>query len=160
MKRALVSVVFSAFCATQISAADALFNGTWVLDQHSPRPGNAPNQIQTKISQKGANLTLESVFTEPKDRVLPMLYLGILGTRISLTANGAEQENMVGPYYLLTKTTIEGNQMLTDWIATMFGDELRGHWRHTLTDPKHLVIEIQEISKQGQRGATLYFTRK
>src|ERR1700685_3428821 len=41
------------------------YSGKWVLDKKAPRPGDAPNALETKIKQDGTGLTIESSFKEP-----------------------------------------------------------------------------------------------
>ena len=138
------------------------FSGMWVLDKRSPRPGNAPSSMETRIKLKGSSVTIESTFSEPANGIVPLLYLGVMTTKLSLTMDGREQENSVGPFDIQSKTTFDGKQMLTDWIATILGEQVQGHWTHRLSDDaRHLILEIREISAHGQHGeAILYFVRK
>jgi hypothetical protein len=138
------------------------FSGKWVLDKHSPRPGDAPDSLQTKIKQDGTGLTLESSFGEPKSGVVPLLYLGIMTNKLHLSTDGQEQQAQIGPFMAAFKTTMDGNKLMTDWKAQINGDPVEGHWVHTLSDDgKHLTLEIHESSTHGQHAeATLNFVRK
>jgi hypothetical protein len=146
---------------TSAVAKDEGFSGTWVLDTKSPQPANAPNKLKTKIKQKGSHVTIESTFDEPAGGVLPLLYMGVLAKSVKLDGNGHPQKHAIGPFHFQTKTTIPGNQMLTEWIAAMHGSQVEGHWTHTLTDPGRFTLEIQERpSPDKEEKATLYFVRK
>ena len=140
---------------------DEGFNGRWVLDKNNPRPGDAPNNLETRIKQDGSGLTIESTFREPDNGIVPLVYVGVMTTKMRLALNG-DQENIVGPFTITSKSTINGNELLTDWTAVIQGDQVQGHWKHTLApDGRHMTLEIQESSTQGHNAqATLYFVRK
>lgn len=138
------------------------YAGKWALDKHAPRPGDAPNDLQTKIKQDGTELTIESSFKEPASGVVPLLYLGIMTNKLQLNTDGDEQHTQIGPFSAVFKTTMDGNKMMTDWKAEINGDPVEGHWVHTLSDDgKHMTLEIEETSTHGQHAeATLNFVRK
>jgi hypothetical protein len=148
--------------ATAKDAKDEGFSGKWVLDKRSPRPGDAPNNLDTRIKQDGSGFTIESTFKEPENGVVPLVYLGLMTTKVHLNTNGQEQENIIGPFTMTSKTSMNGNQMLTEWAANVKGDRVEGHWTHTLSDDgKRMTLEIKESSTQGQHSeVTLYFARK
>ena len=162
MNRKLVFVLTALACGAFAADKPRGFSGMWVLDPHSPRPGGAPNQVETKIRLEGSMMTLESKYSRPPNGIVPMLYLGVMATKLCLNVNGGEQENLVGPFDIQSKTRMDGLQMLTDFVATMFGDEIRGQWIYTLSnDAKHLIIEIKEKTGEGSLAhGTLYFVRK
>lgn len=143
-------------------AKDQGFSGKWTLDKHSPRPGDAPNNLETKIKQDSSGVSIESTFKEPDNGVVPLVYVGVMTTKIHLNTDGQEQETLVGPFTMRTKTMLNGNQMLTDWTAQVKDDQVQGHWTHTLSDDgRRMTLEIKEMSTQGQHAeATLYFVRK
>ena len=138
------------------------FSGKWVLDKHSPRPGDAPNALETKIKQDDSGVTIESSFKEPDNGVVPLLYLGVMTNKLRLNADGQEQQTQIGPFMAVFKTTMDGNKLSTDWKAQINGDPVEGHWIHTLAgDGKHMTLEIHESSTRGQHAeATLQFVRK
>ena len=154
--------IFVASLATSAKDKEEGFSGKWVLDKHSPRPGDAPNDLQTKIKQDGAGITIESTFKEPENGVVPLLYLGVMTNNLHLTTDGQEQQSQIGPFMTAFKTTMDGNKLVTDWKAEIKGDPVEGHWVHTLAeDGKHMVLEIRQSSTHGQHAeATLYFVRK
>jgi len=138
------------------------FSGKWVLDKQSPRPGDAPNSLETKIKQDSSGVTIESTFKEPDNAVVPLLYLGVMTNRLHLTTDGQEQQTQIGPFMATFKSTMDGNKLTTEWAAQVKGDQVQGHWIHTLSgDGKRMTLEIQETSTQGQHAeATLQFVRK
>jgi hypothetical protein len=138
------------------------YSGKWVLDKHSPRPGDAPNSLETKIKQDNSGVTIESSFKEPDSGVVPLLYLGVMTNKLHLTTDGQQQQSQIGPFMAVFKTTMEGNKLMTEWKAQINGDPVEGHWVHTLSDDgKHMTLEIQESSTHGQHAeATLNFVRK
>jgi hypothetical protein len=138
------------------------FNGKWVLDKQSPRPGNAPNSLETKIKQDNSGITIESAFKEPDNGVVPLVYLGVMTNKLHLTTDGQEQHSQIGPFMAVFKSTMDGNKLLTDWNAQINGDPVEGHWVHTLSgDGKHMTLEIKQSSTHGQHAeATLTFVRK
>jgi len=138
------------------------FSGKWVLDKHAPRPGDAPNSLQTKIKQDGSGFTFESTFKEPKSGVVPLLYLTVMTDKLHLNTDGQETHMQIGPFMTVFKSTMDGNKLITDWKAQINGAPVQGHWVHTLSDDgKHMTLELQESSRDGQHEeATLNFVRK
>ena len=138
------------------------FSGKWVLDRQSPRPGDAPNSLETKIKQDDSGLTIESAFKEPDNGVVPLLYLGVMTNKLHLTTDGQEQHSQIGPFMTVFKTTMDGKKLMSDWNAQINGDPVQGHWVHTLSDDgKHMTLEIKQSSTHGQHAeATLTFVRK
>ena len=138
------------------------YSGKWVLDKHAPRPGDAPNDLQTKIKQDGDGFTMESTFKEPENGVVPLLYLGVMTDKLHLNTSGQEQQTQIGPFMAVFKSMMDGNKIMTDWKAQVNGDPVEGHWIQTLSDDgRHMTMEIHESSTHGQHGdATLNFVRK
>lgn len=157
----LCALLLMAF-AVPGTSKDEGFSGTWVLDKGSPLPPDAPNNLRSKIKQNDSGVTIESTFKEPENGIVPLLYLGVMTTRVHLGLNGDPQQNTIGPFQMASKTTLSGNQMQTDWTAMVNGEPVQGHWTHTLSDDgKHMTLEIHETSAQGQSGdATLHFVKK
>jgi hypothetical protein len=145
-----------------VQAKDDGFSGKWALDMHNPQADGGPKKLQTVIKQDGSGLTFNNTFQEPENGVVPLLYLGVMATKVHLGSDGQEQQNTIGPFQMASKTTMDGKQIDTDWTAVVQGDQVQGHWTHKLSDDgKHLIWEIKESSTQGQHGeATLYFVRK
>jgi hypothetical protein len=161
----VLSVVFlmvSVFAVNTVNAKDEGFSGRWVLDKSSQRPGDAPNSLEERIKQDNSGVTIESTFKEPDNGVVPLVYLGVMTTHMHLSTKGDVQQNQIGPFQMGSKTTINGNQMETEWTAMAKNDQVQGHWTHTLSsDGRHMTLAIKENSTQGQTAeATLYFVRK
>ena len=157
-----ITCVFLIASLDIVHAKDEGFSGRWVLDKGSPRPGDCPNQLEEKIKQDKSGVTIESTFKEPDNGVVPLLYLGVMTTHIHLNTNGDEQQQQIGPFQMGSKTTVNGNLMETYWTAEVKGDQVQGHWTHTLSsDGRHMTLAIKESSTKGQGGeTTLYFVRK
>jgi hypothetical protein len=163
--KAVLSVLFlmvSVLVVNVVNAKDEGFSGRWVLDRGGQRPGDAPNNLEQRIKQDNSGVTIESTFKEPENGVVPLLYLGVMTTRLHLSTNGETQQNQIGPFQMGSKTTINGNQMETEWTAMAKADQVQGHWTHTLSsDGRHMTLAIKENSTQGQqKEATLHFVRK
>lgn len=163
--RVVLTVLFlmvSVFYVNAVNAKDEGFSGRWVLDTGSQHPGDAPNSLEQRIKQDNSGVTIESTFKEPDNGVVPLLYLGVMTTRLHLSTNGEVQQNQIGPFQMGSKTTLNGNQMETEWTAMAKNDQVQGHWTHTLSgDGRHMTLLIKENSTQGQQAeATLHFVRK
>ncbi|HET9319730.1 MAG TPA: hypothetical protein VFO27_08135 [Bryobacteraceae bacterium] len=158
----LLLLIISMFEVTAVSAKDGGFAGRWVLDRGGARPGDGPNNLEQRIKQDNSGVTIESTFKEPENGVVPLLYLGVMTTKLHLSTTGETQQNQIGPFQMGSKTTINGNQMETEWTAMAKNDQVQGHWTHTLSsDGRHMTLAIKENSTQGQQGeATLHFVRK
>jgi hypothetical protein len=155
---AFLVVSISTFSA---SAKDEGFSGRWVLDKSQPSP-DAPGNLEIKVKQDGSGVSMESTFKEPDNGIVPLLYLGVMTTKMHLSFDGSTQQNQIGPFQMASKTTLNGNQMDTEWTAAVKDDQVQGHWKHTLSDDgRHMTLEIKEGSTQGQSAqATLHFVRK
>jgi hypothetical protein len=159
----LLSLAFliASIPAARASAKDEGFSGKWVLDKDQPS-ADAPGNLETRIKQDDSGITIESTFREPDNGIVPLLYLGVMTTRMHLSLDGSTQQNQIGPFQMASKTTLDGNKMETEWTAAVKDDRVQGHWTHTLSDDgKHMTLEVKENSTQGQTAqATLNFVRK
>jgi len=144
-----------------ISAKDEGFSGRWVLEKNEAQ-ADAPRNLETRIKQDGNGVTIEATFREPENGVVPLLYLGIMTTRLHLSFDGGTQQNRIGPFQMASKTNLDGNQMNTDWTAVVEGHQVQGHWTYRLADDgKHMTLDIKETVGQGPDAqATLHFVRK
>ena len=146
-----------------VQAKDDGFNGKWVLDHHATQPDGCPKKLETVIKQDDSGLTLENRFEEPETGVVPLLYLGVMTTKLHLGSDGQNQENTIGPFQMSSKSTVDGKEIQTEWTAIMEGGQVQGHWTHRLSDDgKHLTWEIKETATDGgqERQVTLNFVRK
>ena len=138
------------------------FSGKWVLDRGAQLPQGGPGNLESRIKQDNSGLTIESTFREPDNGIVPLVYLGVMTTKLRLSLDGTQQQNAIGPFQMASKTSMNGKQLETEWTAMVKGDQVQGHWTHTLSDDgKHMTLEIKESSTQGQSGqATLHFVKK
>jgi len=153
--------MFLAAAVLPAGSKDGGFTGKWVLDK-GQASGDGPANLETRIKQDGSGVSIESTFKEPENGIVPLLYLGVMTTRMHLSFDGSEQQNQIGPFQMGSKTTLNGNQMETVWTAAVKDDQVQGHWTHTLSDDgKHMTLEIKQNSAQGKSAeATLHFVRK
>jgi hypothetical protein len=158
----MLSLVFVVSLVVLLHAKGDMFGGKWVLDKASPRPADAPNNLQISISQDSSSVTFQNVFKEPENGVVPLLYLGVMTTKLRLGTDGQEEQNTIGPFQMASKTMVDGREMRTDWSATVQGDQVQGHWTHRLSDDgKQMTWDIKQNSPQGRHAeATLHFVRK
>ncbi len=154
--------VLTAAFALSLAAKDQGFNGKWVLDKKTSHGSEPMTELRQDIKQSGSDYMIQSRFAEPPTGIAPLVYLGIMTSALNLKTDGQEMKNQIGPYMFVSKTTVEGNKMITDWASTINGDPVQGKWVRTLSDDgKHLILEITESSTKGQKGdATLNFNRK
>jgi hypothetical protein len=147
---------------TSAKEKDEGFAGRWVLDKQHSLGEQAPEGLEQKIKQDGSGLVFESKFLEPKNGIVPLLYLGIMVSQIKLSTDGQEVKSQVGPFAMASKTTVVSGALETDWSAAVNGDQVQGHWVRTLSaDGKRCTLQIKETSTKGQGGeATLEFVRK
>jgi len=157
-----LTALFVITSATITNAKDEGFSGRWVVDKGSDSSPDAPIGLVSKIKQDNSSVTIESAFKEPENGLVPLLYLGIMTTKLRLGLDGQTQQNQIGPFQMAARTTVNGNTMETEWTAVVQGDSVQGHWTHTLApDGKHMTLEIKETSTKGQSGSsTLHFSKK
>ena len=164
-RRLLISTCIAVtFLAVAVRAKDSrqVFDGKWVLDKHSPKAPEVPDDLRQEIRQKDSDVIIQSQFKEPANGIAPLLMLGIMTTSLHLAANGQEVHNQIGPFAQTSKTTMDGNKMETDWTAEVNGDQVTGHWTRTVSDDgKRMTLHVKESSTKGQGGeTTIQFVRK
>ena len=163
-KGVILLTVLAVVLASAAFGGDHGFDGKWVLDKNASNSATTPppDGLQQRIKTSGNRVVIESVFKEPPSAIAPLLYLGVMTTTMQLGMDGSETVNQIGPFMQTSKTTVDGNKMDTDWVARhTSGEVVNGHWSRTLTDDKHMTLEIKENSTQGQTGtATLNFVKK
>lgn len=155
----LAAAVFSVSVAGAKDAGS--WTGKWVLDRSASAPPDAPQGLEQRIRQNGSNYIIESRFKEPVNGIAPLLYLGIMTTSLQLNGSGGDAQNQIGPFAQRSKTTVDGNRMVTDWTAEVNGDQVTGQWVRTLaSDGRRMTLDIKESSKGQSKQATLTFVRK
>ncbi len=167
MSRSLLGVaaVLTAVLILPLSAKDPKdkgFSGKWSLDKNASHGSEPLADLHQNIKDGGSEVTIQSAFPEPANGIAPLLYLGIMTTNLKLKTDGQEITNQIGPYMQVSKTTLDGNKMITEWHTEINGDPVQGRWVRTLSDDgKQMTLEITESSTQGQKGdATLVLHRK
>lgn len=158
---ALLSVVLLAPLSAK-DAKDKGFSGKWQLDKNASHASEPLDDLRQDIKQGDSDVIIQSRFPEPANGIAPLLYLGVMTTALRLTTGGQEITNQIGPFLHVSKTTLDGNKMTTEWHAEINGDPVEGKWVRTLSDDgKQLTFEITESSTKGQKGeATLVLKRK
>lgn len=138
------------------------FSGRWILDTKTSTAPEGMGQLEQRVKQSGSQVTIESKFSEPANGIVPLLYLGVMTTKVTLNTGGSEVQNQIGPFQQVSKTTLSANQMQTEWQAEIKGDRVEGHWIRTLSDDgRRMTLTIKESSTKGQQGeAELHFVRK
>jgi hypothetical protein len=136
---------------------DPGFEGKWVLDGSSPRPANGPENLVQQIKIKGSDIEIESGWREPAGGVAPLTLLGIMTSKLKLTSDGQQANNQIGPFQQASRTTVNGNKMITDWTAQMEKSRVEGQWIRTLSDDgRRMTLHIKNSSGE----TTLHFLRK
>jgi len=148
--------------AIPIGAKDEGFSGKWVLEKNQDPNPDAPKNLEARIKQDGHGMTIESTFKEPDNGIVPLLYLGVMTTRLHLDLDGGQAQNQIGPFQMASKTNMNGNEMNTEWTAVVEGHQVQGHWVHKLADDgKHMTLDIKEtVEQKPDAQATLHFVRK
>lgn len=133
------------------------FEGRWVLDGRPEPP--VPENLTQKIDVNGPEVKIESTWREPKNGITPLCMVGIMVTQISLKPG--ESTTQVGPFPLTSKTTVEGNQMTTQWATEHQGKQIHGKWVRTVSpDGKSMTMLVKEDSTGKDVERTLKFRRR
>jgi hypothetical protein len=146
-----------------VFARDTGFKGKWILDKGaSNATEEIPDNLVQEIKPDGSDVTIITTWREPKTGIAPIALLGIMTTKLQLRADGQEQTNYIGPFKQVSKTTQNGNQMVTEWTAVdQNGKTVSGHWTRTLSpDGQQMTLDVQEQDSGQQHTAKLVFKRK
>jgi hypothetical protein len=138
------------------------FEGKWVLDKNKTHATGAPEDLQIEMKQNGPVLMIKSKYREPKSAVYPLLWVGIMTYELDLTTDGTEKVNQIGPFAHNSKTRIEGNKMITDFVASDGPGKVDGQWIRTLSpDGKEMTLQVLTSASDGRKlDQTLVFRRK
>jgi hypothetical protein len=156
-------VVIGILAATLLTAKDEGFSGKWVIDKSaSTATADIPDNLTQQIKKKGDTYLIESYWREPHGGIAPLALLGIMTTNLKLGIDGREVRNDIGPFHQVSKTTMNGNQLVTDWTAIVNGQSVKGQWTRTLSeDGKGMTLDIQESTEDGKSNSgKLVFKRK
>ncbi len=138
------------------------FSGKWNCDKNvSTLTADIPDGLRQEVKRKGGNYQIITVWREPHGGVAPLALLGIMATEITLTTDGAEKVNQVGPFMQRSASKLDGNQLVTQWTATVNGQKVNGKWTRVASDDgKTFTLEIEESMEDGKtNNGKLVFTR-
>lgn len=153
----------AALFAVSVPAKDNGFEGRWVIDKSASTANfEIPDDLTQRIKVKGSDVSFQTTWREPKNGIAPLPLLGIMISDLKLAADGAEQRNQVGPFVQLTKTTIDGSQMVTEYTAASEeGKSVAGKWTRSLSqDGKEMILEITQNGSGQNAEGRLTFKRK
>jgi hypothetical protein len=154
---------FAIFLVPAPAADHKGFEGKWVLDEKNSSAEPMLQNLEQQIKEDGNQYKIRSTWRELKTGVAPVLYLGIMHTDLTLANDGSEAVNHIGPYEHRAKTILEGNRMVTDWVAGMRdGQPVTGQWvREVSPDGKQMTLQIKTSINDGRSNeARLVFKRK
>jgi hypothetical protein len=166
MKLSRFSLTSALALAALVSAASTItdpFLGKWEIDTKKTHAAGVPDNLQVEISKDGDNgVLIKSKYKEPKDAVYPLLWVGIMTYELPLSTDGSEKQNQIGPFMHVSKTTLNGSTMTTDWRATIENGNVEGKWIRRLSpDGKHMDLQIIAKASDGRNmDQTLVFKRK
>ncbi len=148
-----------------LAAKDVGLSGKWVLDRgKSSATGQdaLPEELVQTIKLKGGDVKIQSTWQEPKSGVTPMVFLGIMSSDLGLRSDGKDKTNAFGPYHQVSKTTLEGTTLTTDWWTVKDGVQINGKWIRTLGDDgrTHTLSIKERLSDGSAHEALLAFKRK
>lgn len=158
-------VLIFAACAGLMSAATASltpFEGKWKLDKKKTHATGAPEDYEFQIKPDGDGIRVLSKYREPKTAIYPLMWVGLMTYELPLSADGSEKTNQIGPFAHVSKTTIEGNKMVTDWRAALEKGDVEGQWIRTVSpDGKEMTLQVICKSSDGRTmDQTLVFNRR
>lgn len=140
------------------------FLGKWQLDkkktsESAAAPGSLIQEIKPTSDGK---LLVKSQYDQPKNGMYPLIWLGIMVEQFTLSADGSETVNDIGPFRHVGKTTVEGNKMTTTWNATIENGTIDGQWVRTLSpDGKEMTMQVTSKASDGRTfDSTIVFHRK
>jgi hypothetical protein len=138
------------------------FVGKWELDKKKTQATGAPEDLKLDIKEEGTKVKIQSKYREPKTNVYPLLWVGIMTYDLELGADGSETTNHIGPFTHVSKTTIDGNKMVTDFSAQIENGNVTGKWVRTVSDDgREMTCQINTKSSDGRHlDQTLFFRKK
>jgi hypothetical protein len=90
------------------------------------------------------------------------MWVGIMTYELPLSIDGSEKTNQVGPYTHVSKSSVDGNRLITDWKATMENGAVEGQWIRTVSpDGKEMTLQIISKASDGRNmDQTLVMRRR
>jgi hypothetical protein len=137
--------------------------GKWVMDKKKSVSGKfAPVDLVQEIKMNGTEIVVESKYVEPKSGVYPLFWVGLMTPRLQLASDGSEVLNQVGPFAHKSKTTVDGNKMVTEWVAVNDPGSVEGQWIRTLSeDGREMTLELKGKASDGRViDASIVMVRK
>jgi hypothetical protein len=164
LRRRLVycSLLFCLSLGAAYAGTASTFAGKWELDKSKTQAAGAPEDLKLEIKENGTKLKIQSKYREPKNNVYPLLWVGIMTYDLELGTDGSETTNHIGPFTHVSKTTIQGNKMVTDFVAQIDKGNVTGQWVRTVSgDGREMTCQINTKASDGrQLNQTLIFKRK
>jgi hypothetical protein len=161
-QRMLLTLLLS--CATFLNAAGkSPFIGKWELDKNKTQATGAPEDFSFEIKQNGnSGIIVASKYREPRNSVYPLMWVGIMTYELPLSTDGSLKTNQIGPFAHVSKTTVNGNKMVTDWQASMDKGGVQGQWIRTVSpDGREMTLQVISKASDGRNmDQTLFFKRK
>ncbi len=146
---------------TCLSIAGA-YAGKWEVDKKKTQATGAPEDLKVEIKEDGSKLKIYSRYQEPKSAMYPLLWVGIMTYDLELATDGNEKTNHIGPFTHVSKTTVEGNKMVTDFTAARETGDVTGQWIRTVSsDGREMTWEIKTKASDGRElNQTLVFKKR
>jgi hypothetical protein len=160
-RRLIVSTLLAgAFALNAATTTADSFAGKWQLDKKKTQATGAPDDLQLEMKQDGDGWIIKSKYREPKTAMYPLLWVGIMTYELPLKPT--ETTTQIGPFTHVSKTTVDGNKMTTDWKAAMEKGGVEGQWIRTLSnDGREMTRQIISKASDGRNmDQTLVFKRK
>jgi len=162
-RRISLTIAFAILSAGVLFSRDSGYKGKWVLDRGgSTATFDIPDNLTQEFKPKGSDLTIVTTWKEPETGIAPLGLLGIMTTEFKCGMSGQESTNIIGPFKQVSKTTQNGNQLVTEWTAAdQNGNTITGHWTRTLSDDgNQMTLELQEQESGKTNNGRLIFRRK
>src|SRR6476619_334532 len=161
-KRFVLFSSLAVLLALPVAAKDSGFNGKWVIDKSASTASfEIADNLTQQSKEKGSDLTILSTWREPANGIAPLPMLGIMTTNLTLKLNGEDAINEIGPFKQASKTTRNGNQLVTEYTALVNGENVTGKWVRTLSeDGKQMTMELTQQSGSKNNQGKLVFNRK
>src|SRR4051794_21042032 len=120
MIRRLLSLSMTLVVASVLAGAadSSSFAGKWQMDKKETTAVGAPEELEQDIDLDGPKMVIRSKYTEPKNAIYPLMWVGIMTYELPLSTDGTERENQIGPFKHVSKTVVDGKKMTTDFTAT------------------------------------------
>jgi hypothetical protein len=148
--------------ALPVLAKDRGFSGKWVIDKSASTASfEIPDNLTQQIKEKGSDVSILTTWREPGNGIAPLPLLGIMTTNLNLKVNGEDVINEIGPFKQASKTTQNGDQLVTEYTALVNGENVTGKWVRSLSsDGKQMTIDLTQQSGSKNSQGKLVFNRK